>query len=80
VNQHRGEKFEQLQRESYGQLCGDLDFALYKVKHPVRTHSENDIVSLALKEIDGVSEMSCLDIGCGQGVATSVLSEHVDTA
>ena len=79
MGQHRGEGFKQFQRETYDQLYGDLDFALYKVQHPVRTYSEHHIVSLAVKGIDGVSQMSCLDIGCGQGVTTYVLRKHVDT-
>ena len=79
MGQHRGEGFKQFQRETYDQLYGDLDFALYKVQHPVRTYFEHHIVSLAVKGIDGVSQMSCLDIGCGQGVTTYVLSKHFDT-
>lgn len=78
MGQRRGDGFKQVQRETYDQLYGDLDCALYKVQHPVRTYSEHHIVSLAVKGLDGVSQMSCLDMGCGQGVTTYVLSKHFD--
>lgn len=76
---HRGEDFKQLQRETYDDLYSDLDFALYKVQHPFRTYFEHHIVSLAVKRLQGMEQMSCLDIGCGQGVTTYVLSEHFNT-
>lgn len=79
MDQHRGEAFKQLQRETYDQLYGDLDFALYKVQHPFRTYFEHRIVSLALKRLHGTEQMSCLDMGCGQGVTTYALSEHFNT-
>ena len=76
MNQHRGDEFKQLQRETYDSLYNDLDFALYKVQHPFRRYFEHHIVSLALKGLEGSERMSCLDIGCGQGVTTYVLSKH----
>jgi 2-polyprenyl-3-methyl-5-hydroxy-6-metoxy-1,4-benzoquinol methylase len=78
MDQHRGEEFKQLQRETYDHLYSDLDFALYKVQHPFRKYFENHIVSLALQGLQGAEHMSCLDIGCGQGVTTYVLSKHFD--
>jgi len=78
MNQHRGEEFKELQRKTYDCLYSDLDFALYKVQHPFRTYFEHHIVSLAVKRIEGTQQMSCLDIGCGQGVTTHVLSNHFD--
>lgn len=76
TNQHRGEDFKELQRETYDHLYSDLDFALYKVQHPFRKYFEHHIVSLALQGLSGTENMSCLDIGCGQGVTTYVLSKH----
>jgi SAM-dependent methyltransferase len=73
---HRGADFKELQRDTYDRLYSDLDFALYKVQHPFRTYFENHIVSLAIKGIEGKGRMSCLDIGCGQGVTTYVLSKY----
>jgi ubiquinone/menaquinone biosynthesis C-methylase UbiE len=78
MNQHRGEEFKEFQRETYDRLYSDLDFALYKVQHPFRTYFEHHIVSLALKGIEDTQQMSCLDIGCGQGVTTYVLSKYFD--
>ena len=74
--EHRGEGFKELQRETYDHLYGDLDFALYKVKHPFRQYFEHHVVSLALRGLQGTAKMTCLDIGCGQGVTTYVLSKH----
>jgi ubiquinone/menaquinone biosynthesis C-methylase UbiE len=76
MNQHRGEEFKNLQRETYDDLYSDLDFALYKVQHPFRKYFENHIVSLALQGLQHPASMSCLDIGCGQGVTTYMLSKH----
>ena len=76
MDQHRGEDFKELQRETYDRLYSDLDFALHKVQHPFREYFEHHIVSLALKGLDHTREMSCLDIGCGQGITTYVLSKH----
>jgi ubiquinone/menaquinone biosynthesis C-methylase UbiE len=76
--QHRGEEFKEFQRETYDRLYSDLDFALYKVQHPFRTYFEHHIVSLALEGVEGTEQMSCLDIGCGQGVTTYVLSKYFD--
>ena len=73
---HRGESFKQLQRETYDDLYSDLEFALHKVRHPYRQYFEHHIVSLALKGLANTAQMSCLDIGCGQGVTTYVLSKH----
>ncbi len=73
---HRGEGFKKLQRETYDHLYSDLKFALYKVQHPLRAYFERHIVSLAVRGIDDAREMSCLDMGCGQGVTTYVLSKH----
>jgi len=73
---HRGEAFKQLQRETYDQLYSDLDFALHKVRHPYRRYFEHHIVSLALSGLENAKQLSCLDIGCGQGVTTYVLSKH----
>jgi len=78
MHQHRGEEFKELQRKTYDRLYSDLDFALYKVQHPFRTYFEHHIVSLAVKGVEGAPQMSCLDIGCGQGVTTYVLSKHFD--
>lgn len=79
MDQHRGDEFKQLQRETYDSLYSDLDFALYKVQHPFRQYFEHHIVSLALRGLEGSERMSCLDIGCGQGITTYVLSKHFDT-
>lgn len=76
MHQHRGEEFKHFQRETYDRLYSDLDFALYKVQHPFRTYFENHIVSLAIRGVKGTRQMSCLDMGCGQGVTTYVLSKH----
>jgi ubiquinone/menaquinone biosynthesis C-methylase UbiE len=76
MHQHRGEGFKELQRETYDHLYSDLDFALYKVQHPFRKYFEQHIVSLALQGLTGTESMNCLDIGCGQGVTTYVLSKH----
>jgi SAM-dependent methyltransferase len=76
---HRGESFKRLQRETYDDLYSDLDFALYKVQHPFRKYFEHHIVSLALDGLPRTESMTCLDIGCGQGVTTYVLSKHFDT-
>jgi len=73
---HRGEAFKQLQRETYDQLYSDLEFALHKVRHPYRQYFEHHIVSLALSGLENAKQLSCLDIGCGQGVTTYVLSKH----
>lgn len=78
MHQHRGEEFKELQRKTYDRLYSDLDFALYKVQHPFRAYFEHHIVSLAVKGIEDAQEMSCLDIGCGQGVTTYLLSNHFD--
>lgn len=78
MNQDRGQEFKEFQRETYDHLYSDLDFALYKVQHPIRTYFEHEVVSLALGGLDGTAEMSCLDIGCGQGVTTYVLSKHFE--
>jgi ubiquinone/menaquinone biosynthesis C-methylase UbiE len=74
--EHRGEEFKELQRETYDHLYGDLDFALYKVEHPFRQYFEHHVVSLALRGLQDTEKMTCLDIGCGQGVTTYVLSKH----
>ncbi|NIQ79594.1 MAG: hypothetical protein GTN93_16215 [Anaerolineae bacterium] len=79
IGQPQGKGFKQLQRETFDQLYGDLDFAPYEVQRPIKAYSEHHIVSLAVKGIDGFSPTSCLDIGCGQGLTTHVLSKHVDT-
>jgi ubiquinone/menaquinone biosynthesis C-methylase UbiE len=76
MTEHRGEAFKQLQRDTYDRLYSDVDFALYKVRHPFRRYFEHHIVSLALKGLEDAGQMSCLDIGCGQGVTTYVLSKH----
>jgi SAM-dependent methyltransferase len=76
MDQHRGEEFKELQRETYDHLYSDLDFALYKVQHPFRKYFEHHIVSLALEGLPDAESMSCLDIGCGQGVTTYVLSKR----
>jgi 2-polyprenyl-3-methyl-5-hydroxy-6-metoxy-1,4-benzoquinol methylase len=76
MNQHRGKDFKEFQRETYDHLYSDLDFALYKVRHPFRKYFEQHIVSLALQGLPGTENMSCLDIGCGQGVTTYVLSKY----
>jgi len=76
--QNRGGEFKEFQRETYDRLYSDLDFALYKVQHPFRTYFEHHVVSLAVKKLEGTQEMSCLDIGCGQGVTTYVLSKFFD--
>jgi 2-polyprenyl-3-methyl-5-hydroxy-6-metoxy-1,4-benzoquinol methylase len=73
---NRGEAFKQLQRDTYDQLYSDVEFALYKVRHPYRQYFEHHIVSLALQGLANTAQMSCLDIGCGQGVTTYVLSKH----
>lgn len=78
MDQHRGEEFKELQRKTYDRLYSGLDFALHKVQHPFRTYFEHRIVSLAVKGVEGAPQMSCLDIGCGQGVTTYVLSKHFD--
>jgi ubiquinone/menaquinone biosynthesis C-methylase UbiE len=78
MHQHRGEEFKEFQRETYDRLYSDLDFALYKVQHPFRTYFEHHVVSLALKGVEGTRQMSCLDMGCGQGVTTYVLSKYFD--
>ena len=76
MNQHRGDEFKQLQRETYDDLYSDLESALHKVRHPYRQYCEHHIVSLALSGLENVKQLSCLDIGCGQGVTTYVLSKH----
>jgi 2-polyprenyl-3-methyl-5-hydroxy-6-metoxy-1,4-benzoquinol methylase len=79
MSEQRGEGFKELQRETYDHLYGDLDFALYKVNHPFRQYFEHHVVSLALRGLQGTEKMTCLDIGCGQGVTTYVLSKHFDS-
>ena len=74
--EHRGAGFKDLQRETYDELYSDLDFALYKVQHPFRQYFEHHIVSLALKGLENTKQMTCLDMGCGQGITTYVLSKH----
>jgi 2-polyprenyl-3-methyl-5-hydroxy-6-metoxy-1,4-benzoquinol methylase len=76
VSRDRGAEFKQLQRDTYSNLYSDLDFALYKVGHPFRKYFEHHIVSLALKGVEHTEEMTCLDIGCGQGITTYVLSKR----
>ena len=73
---HRGESFKELQRETYEDLYSDLEFALHKVHHPYRRYFEHHIVSLSLSGLENAKHLSCLDIGCGQGVTTYVLSKH----
>ena len=76
MSRDRGVEFKQLQRETYDHLYSDLDFALYKVAHPFRKYFEHHIVSLAMKGLEHPEDMSCLDIGCGQGITTYVLSKR----
>jgi 2-polyprenyl-3-methyl-5-hydroxy-6-metoxy-1,4-benzoquinol methylase len=76
MSERRGEGFKDMQRETYDRLYGDLDFALYKVNHPFRQYFEHHIVSLALRGLPDAQKMTCLDMGCGQGVTTYVLSKH----
>ena len=73
---HRGEKFKQFQRETYNHLYSDFQFALHKIHNPFRRYFEHHIVSLALEGLERTEEMSCLDMGCGQGITTHVLSSH----
>ena len=76
MSRDRGAQFKQLQRETYDRLYSDLDFALYKVDHPFRKYFEHHIVSLALEGLEHPEDMTCLDMGCGQGITTYVLSKR----
>ena len=63
------------QKKTYEELYSNLEFALYKINNPFRSYFENKIVSLTLRNISS-TEMSCLDVGCGHGVTTYMLSKH----
>ncbi len=63
------------QKEKFDDVYSDLDFALYKINDPIRSFYEKKLISMALKGIN-ISEMVCLDIGCGHGVSTYFLSKY----
>ncbi len=66
---------KEFQKKTYEGLYRNLEFALYKINNPFRSYFEDKIVSLALRNISS-KEMSCLDVGCGHGVTTYMLSKH----
>jgi len=63
------------QKKTYENLYSDLEFALYKINNPFRGYFENKVVSLTLRNISS-AKMCCLDVGCGHGVTTYILSKH----
>lgn len=73
MENYRDKKY---QKEMFDLVYSDLNFALYKIRNPVRSYYEKKLVSLALANVKDPSDLRCLDIGCGHGITAFYLSKY----